>query len=1107
MNSTMASTLHARSRGAAFALVAVLALLCPAGLAAQGEAPPPPEPPPTPRIEDAPAADPAVEWEFHDATGLLRPDPRCNSIEPGKDWVIRLKDGTMMAVRLIDILLPAGPDPASLNAFDPRRMEVRWPGGTGSVRRYDTGPAVTVLKTCIGPGATVPNARIRFNRMDRGPVEARRVSERPCGEVEILRFPQTWENIWLAQVVDGIAVDQRLARVKAFDTAFKLRIENKAFKPEYFTIEEKSAYASFYQTQFSFIRDKTPANPDIYYELSGYHGQRDNVDAQLSVYLDAIQNEVPDEDRAYFHYLAGELLAKRLGMYGEALPHLTSAFAFAEARLLIVEAHHRRGEYAEAQDAADELVALIEADRTAAASGGEVQLSYAEDEPGYRDGVRHRALLLKARALFVQNRFTEARAQITELLTAVPDTETGDPTRVTPAQIQALIARAPTLHDEAKLLLASMYVFRVSVIDTNTGRTIDLLRAAAAELAANSKWGTYIRESVKESPDLSVLPYDPLGCQAVCLWVEATTTVSGQTLPADRIRALNYAMMLDPLSPEPYLVRGKLAERAGQTTLVGIGGAAAYNLYEARASYEAGLAVVPQDFRLNYSLGALFQREGDLAAAERHLMAALESQPDYYPAMNRMAEIKLAYTEGAEANLLGLFAQPASEETTLQITAAANRILRGLREAAGYFGSSLEVMPRQHAVRSNLGGLYARLAAYYDNRALVTVYDRDLARSYLLTALRHSSDVVAIIRNRDQKTQSGTAPTPERYDEVPPVSAFTVMASAAYQLGIRTSPFDKVLVEESIRALEDHRVLSLEPASFGGNVAAMNAYQTSASAVWAAGALRDLKARQRQKQRVEDFEGLDFTSIDQLGNGWSVLRPDNADEGTGGVIKTAEGKLTIGTERQVEAGFVTRVSREESFSSLRSFTASIPRLGRSGAARGIHFTKARKSEDGGGVELMWSFLLGFDEENRLFWDIRQMDATNGTESSVLPDGKRVYIDASEAGFRGQAAFPADIPVVLTIEREVPEENGGTVFYYARIGGIDGYRIPLDLSIITNIDTRNLYDSSSDLSPEITDLALRIGFFVQADRGATGKMDVTDCLWVVDSNLANIVETD
>ncbi len=151
MNSTMASTLHARSRGAAFALVAVLALLCPAGLAAQGEAPPPPEPPPTPRIEDAPAADPAVEWEFHDATGLLRPDPRCNSIEPGKDWVIRLKDGTMMAVRLIDILLPAGPDPASLNAFDPRRMEVRWPGGTGSVRRYDTAPAVTVLKPASVP--------------------------------------------------------------------------------------------------------------------------------------------------------------------------------------------------------------------------------------------------------------------------------------------------------------------------------------------------------------------------------------------------------------------------------------------------------------------------------------------------------------------------------------------------------------------------------------------------------------------------------------------------------------------------------------------------------------------------------------------------------------------------------------------------------------------------------------------------------------------------------------------------------------------------------------------------------------------------------------------
>jgi len=1095
--------------------VALLLALLAAPSLAFAQNPPAPEtptetpPPPAPAIDDKPKPDAPIEWAFYDATGLLKQDPKVSIIEPANDWQVRFKDGSTAKIRPSAIVLATGAsDPNSLNAFDRLRTQVKWPseGGTGSIRRYNLDAAIATFKKYLGADAAVKGARLKFNRTDRGPVEARKELERPCEEIEILRFPQTWENIWLSQVVDGVAVTERLARVKAFDEAFRIRIENKAFKPEYFSIEEKAAYASFYQSQFAAIRDKTPADPEIYDELAKYHGKRDNVDAQLSVYLDAIQNEVPDADRQYFHFLAGELLAKRLGMHADALPHLTSAYAFAEARLLIVECHHRLGEYAEAQTAADDLVALIEADKVAAAAGNEIQLSYAEDDPAYRESVRYRAMLLKARALHVQNRFGEARAQISELILAVPEGATVNPQGASPAQVQEILARAPSLHDEAKLLLASMYVFRVRAFDPNTGNTFDLLKMAADELSKNQKWGTYLREAVKDKPDLSMLPYDPLGCQAVCLWVEATTPTTGATIPADKLRALNYAATLDPLSSEPFLVRGKLAERAGQSTVVGIGANAAFNLYEARVAYEAGLAAVPQDARLNYQLGSLFQREGDLVAAERYLMAALDNAPDYYPAMNRMAEIKLAYAGGAEARLLALFAQAPSADTTREISEAAGLILRGLREAAGYFSSSLEVLPRQHAVRSNLGALYARLAGYYDNKALTGIFNPDLAKSYLQTALRHSSDVVAVIRARTEAAAtSGASARPAMFEEIPPVGAYTVMASAAYQLGIRTTPQNKTLVEEAIRALEDHHIASLDPASFVDS-AALTAYQNSASAAWARNALRDLKARQRQKQRVEDFEGLKFDSIAQLGNGWSVLKPDNADEGTLSVIKTGDGKLTIGTDKQVEEGFVTRVSREESFSSLRSFTATIAPLGRSGAARGIHMTKAQIAEEGGAT-LIWSFLLGFDNENRLFWDVRQIDATNGSEKSVLPEGRRVYIDASELGLRGQTAFPADVPLTLTIEREVPDENGGTVYYYARLGGLEGFRVLLDLSRITNIDIRNLYDSSSDLNPEVKDMALRIGFFVQAPRGGTGKMEVTDCLWVVDSNLANIVETE
>src|SRR5690606_12078697 len=109
-------------------------------------------------------------------------------------------------------------------------------------------------------------------------------------DIEILRLPQSWENIWQTQVSIAPSAE-RINRVKAFDASFRVAIENEDGLPDYFSRAEQNAFARFYQEQFNYARNANPNDPAIYQELADYHADNDNVDAMIGVYLDAVRHE------------------------------------------------------------------------------------------------------------------------------------------------------------------------------------------------------------------------------------------------------------------------------------------------------------------------------------------------------------------------------------------------------------------------------------------------------------------------------------------------------------------------------------------------------------------------------------------------------------------------------------------------------------------------------------------------------------------------------------------------------------------------------------------------------------------------------------------------
>ena len=388
----------------------------------------------TPEEADAASGEPDLSgWEIATPSGMIAETSVARQLTPGPFMVIRYR-GKEESIQPSDLRL----DSESSGHFVPefreavKNAKVRWPAPNSRVKHFAYGPIIAQLKRCLSGDLKDRRAFLRFTIKGKGLARARETHAIEVSKLEVLQFPQTWENIWQRQVA-SVPVESRLTRLKAFDTLFQQIIRNPEAREDWFSPEERQAYGRFYQQQFNYVRDRNPASPELYWQLAEFHQERDNVDALIGVYLDAIRNEVPEDDRVRFHRRLGEVMVKRLGLYREAVDHLSSSIAFVSSRLLLIEAHHRLGSFDAAMKLARETREIL----GSAEEAESPSLRFVEGEELDRESALRQAMLLEARALILQDKLADAYKAFSSLI------EGGE-----------------AVSDEAAYLMASMLVYR-----------------------------------------------------------------------------------------------------------------------------------------------------------------------------------------------------------------------------------------------------------------------------------------------------------------------------------------------------------------------------------------------------------------------------------------------------------------------------------------------------------------------------------------------------------------------------------------------------------------------------------------------------------------------
>ncbi|MCA8939439.1 MAG: hypothetical protein KDB07_06515, partial [Planctomycetes bacterium] len=539
-----------------------------------------------------------------DGSGWIPSDPHGVIDEPSAQWmnkpgrylVIKIPSGTF-EVQPVELWLDARGvrhDQAFADAFTQNR--ITWPQSM-SVRRYDTDKMVKALQRFRGDS----EAFLRYQVKLRGVRRANEVRQVPMSEVKILRLPQTWENIWMREVA-SVPAQERVARVKEFDFGFRAVIENRDSELEYFSRPEQNAYALFYQSQFNYQRNAEPNNAAIYHELAAYHESRDNIDAKIGVYLDAVRHDFESEEKELFHLLIGEAMVKRLRLYQEAKAHLKSASSYAAANLLLVECHFALGEN-------DQAVAAA----TALSPEGIERLALRESGDDM-DQIQRRATLLKARAQVAQHQLDKAEASF-----------------------KSELSDEGIAGDEAATMLASLLIYRGESRDYGDAVRVINNRASFAKRIGEARLTPEAREKIE-------LEYDPIGSRALTLLADAQVdgAVDARSSSRPQLKDINilldYAAILDPLNPEPFLVHGKARE--------------IHQLWaDAEGAYLDGLQIDPLHAGLNYRLGVLYLRAERTDSAADAFRRALRREPRFTAAMNRLADLALLRGDEALAEM------------------------------------------------------------------------------------------------------------------------------------------------------------------------------------------------------------------------------------------------------------------------------------------------------------------------------------------------------------------------------------------------------------------------------------------------------------------------
>lgn len=606
----------------------------------------------------------------------------------------------------------------------------RW-DRTGMPKRYHIEPWVTAAGQYMR-GAGPDGAKFYFYAIDpkqpraEGNVnlvdDKRRIYWAPASAIEVKGYPQTWIDVYEAFVTrqDGAARQDAVVR---WEDAHRDIIENADELPTGFTQEERNEFARFYQAQFVFTRDKDSKNPEIYEKLAQFHHDRNNLDAELSTYLDALRAKVESPKYEEFALAVGRIFVNRLNLYGEAIPYLDQARSHTEALYLLAHCNIQLGRYDDARRELNGLIALLGA---IPEDGSIVLESSVEAELG-------RANLTLAELEFKQLNFGAADAAIAG-------------TRNTPSA------------DAGRVLYCAMLLQRNEKGDTNKIRS---------ELKETSFW-TQAQTYVNPQPGTE-FPLDPLIARALVLYAQTdgqyTAKISdnpNRKPSAEVLRYLNAAKAIDPLSPEPYYAEGRLYQRIGM-------------FIEALDAYQAGLEIDPTHVVLNYYIADLNLKAGLLPVAQDHLARCIKYNLDFYPAHIMLGEIALSEVERVRESLL------------LRIGAGeavdfAGELVAPMKEAAAFFVSGLAIKPDQPAAKLALATLYLRLS----DIAPSTVNDRGDAEAVKKAYLTKARDLGKELIDQLEAWAESEKPrdlSDRQRAAIPSPACYNVYAYALYTLG------------------------------------------------------------------------------------------------------------------------------------------------------------------------------------------------------------------------------------------------------------------------------------------------------------------------------------
>ncbi|MCC6572602.1 MAG: tetratricopeptide repeat protein [Planctomycetes bacterium] len=866
------------------------------------------------------------------------PDPMAEV--PRGNLIIRVEDATSDWEVLPVAIRKAGRLVAD-RTNDLKLSTERWQR-TGLAKRYRTDKWRENFDKFLGKAPEADGAFFEFTPYkprqplsqlieDITPPGARgRILRVAANKVTIKGYPQTWVDIY-NKYVSQLEGDLRRQGVIRWEETHRELIANLSETKDGFSAEERNDFAEFYQSQFVYVRDKDPTNPEIYETLANYHSARNNLDAELSVYLDALDNGVASPKREDFSLRIGRAYVKRLSLHREALKYLKLAEVYGEARYLHAYCLVELKRYDEAKT---DLTALISALESTAADTDPPFPEFA----GAKAEDIARAYLLLAETHFTQRNFPAALTTLNK----IPNTS--------------------KFYENGQVLFAAMLLHRGEADDPQKARErlepLTVMNTAKKLAAASSQPGGSV-----------VYELNPLMARALVIYVQCDqqfrmVVPAGQTPPEanqQSLAMLEAAKAVDPLSAEPYLAEGRLRRNLG-------------NFPAALATFARGLEVNPRDERLNYAIADLQFKAGVLAVAKDHLTRCIKFAPRFHPALVMLAEISVLEADKLRGDLL---ARRASGES---VDIAAELVPR-LKEAAAFFTAALEIQPQQPRVQLAVANLYIQLADLAPATIAVRADALEVRRTYLSRARDISNTLIRALKDFASQG-AGRTRTPEQIALAPSPECLNVNAFANYSLGDYGA---------ARRALEEHVAIiaGSDAMAYFADPASLSDYRTSLALAYARDWLRAI--RENERQRVEREEFAQDSTPDYYGV-WEIRKPPKPDVGFRDATKIVGGKLVLGVDQR-DGKAISRLAVRKKHSTLSTFKAEFVARGDAGFHRGIHLTRLSNNTGVAGWAPESTIMLGVDPAGRIYWEVRKFQLDNEAQPEKFIEGGLVDIAA------------------------------------------------------------------------------------------------------------------